>query len=106
MQEAFELGSQNHIHEDRREQKRDDQICGGLVQYLHGSNKPVRKAGGQAYLFNLVGDRSGRLIERKVGCVVGIHRNLKLPVVSFDSRGPVSAVDRSKIVESNLAELA
>src|SRR6185295_10632345 len=105
MEEALELRSQHHVHEDRREQKRNYQVRCCFFQNLDRSKKPEAIVRRHSDLLDLVAYDTRGLIERKVRRVVRIHRHLKLPVESLDSRWPKSVLDRRQVVETHLPNL-
>ena len=105
MQEALELGRQNHVHEDGRQQESDDQVGRGLVQHLHHARKSMAEPSRQPYIPDLLADRPRRLVQRHSRPVVGAHRNLKLAVVPLDSRGAEPSRDGGDVVEPDLSHL-
>src|ERR1700754_3360865 len=104
MQKAFKLRGQHHVHEDRRQQKSENQIDRRLVQYFYRTEKTIRKIGRKASAFDDVRSRARRLIERKIGRVVGIDGDLKLAVEPLDARRPKPLLDDGDVIEPHLPD--
>src|SRR5579864_3538331 len=104
MGEAFELGGENHVHEDRGEQHRKQKIPGRFFEDFDLAGEAVGIACGEADLFDGLDGVGGGEVEGIAAGNVGVDGDFEFAVVAPERGGTGAADNARDIFEADLAE--